>query len=142
MTERIPSDHATVDSHRVELGAVGRTGRAQLPLPDAVDCTAGDPIQLSVGGDRLFAVPESTLGDDLVVRGAYANRRVARERSGTDRLSEWLDETGHGPGSTLLLDVVTPGYAFGLREPGTRTVYEATDPPTDSLSDIAESLDG
>lgn len=140
MTDAIPSDHSAVDSHRVELTSVGRTGRPQLVLPSAVTCEVGDIVQLSVGSTRLYAQVVSTLAEDPAIRGAYQNRRLARETAGDNLLVEWLDEHGFGPGTTLVFDVITEGYAYGLREPGNRVVYEATDPPNTSLTDIAESL--
>jgi hypothetical protein len=37
--------------------------------------------------------------------------------------------------------VLTEGYAYGLREPGKRVVYEPVERPDSSLADIAESLE-
>lgn len=89
---------------------------------------------------QLFAVVETTISGELTISGAYENRRRARTLDGTNHLRQWFDSNGLVPGSTVLLDVVTAGYAYGLREPGTRVVYEASDPPDSSLTDIAESL--
>lgn len=89
---------------------------------------------------QLFAVVETTISGEPTISGAYENRRRARTLDGTNHLRQWFDSNGLAPGSTVLLDVVTAGYAYGLREPGTRVVYEARDPPDSSLTDIAESL--
>ncbi len=141
MSDAIPSDHDAVDSYRVELAAVGRTGRAQLPLPAALTCDTGDTVSLTVGGEALYAVVDSTLEDEPVIRGAFENRRLARTEDGENQLRGWLDANGFGPRTTLVLDVVTEGYAYGLREPGSRVVYEVTEPPNSSLADIANSLE-
>lgn len=140
MADAIPSDHATVDSHRVELAGIGRTSRSQLLLPAAVDCAVGDVVALTVGGDRLYAEVVSTLDGDRAIRGAFANRRLAQAEEGEDLLQAFFDARGYGPGETLVLDVVTEGHAYGLREPGNRVVYEAVDPPSSTLSEIANSL--
>lgn len=140
MTDAIPSDHPAVDSHRVELSAVGSTGRPQLVLPADVGCAAGDFVRLVVDGQKTHAEVVSTLGGDRAIRAGYANKRLARTGEGTDLLDEWLDDAGFGPGSTLVLDVLTEGYAYGLRVPGERTVYEPIERPDSSLSDIADSL--
>lgn len=142
MPDAIPSDHPTIESFRVECSQVGRTGRLQLLLPSTLDLEDGDLVQLSIAGDRAHARVDSTLDGEPTVEGAYANRRLARTGEGTNLLAEWLDETGHGPGSTLVVDEVTAGYAYGLREPGARVTYEPPDPPDSTLADIAESLDG
>lgn len=141
MPDAIPSDHPTVESVRVECSQVGRTGRIQLPLPAEFGLEAGEFVRLSIDGERTHARVGSTLDGEPSIEGAYANRRLARTEEGTNLLAEWLVEHGHGPGSTLVLDEVTAGHAYGLREPGSRVMYEPSDPPNSSLSDIAESLD-
>ena len=141
MTDRVPSDHPVVDSHRGQLEAVGSTGRAQLVLPSGVEPGVGEFVRLSLGGEReTHAEICSTLRGRRAIRAAYANRRLARTADGTDLLGAWLDAGGHGPGDTLVLDVLTEGYAYGLREPGDRVVYTPVEPPDSSLADIAESL--
>lgn len=141
MSDSIPSDHPAVDSHRVELSSVGSTGRAQLVLPSDVACDENEFVRLVVGDQQTHAQVVSTLGGELAIRSAYANKRLARTTDGEDRLSEWLDDTDFGPGSTLVLDVLTEGYAYGLREPGGRVVYEPIEKPDSSLSSIADSLE-
>ncbi len=140
MTDRVPSDHPVVDSHRVELSAVGSTNRPQLVLPAVLSCDAGDLVWLSLAGTGTHAEVVPTLSGETAVRAAYANRKLTRDRTGEDLLGSWLDERGFGPGTTLVLDVLTEGYAYGLREPGARVVYDPVDRPDSSLADIAESL--
>jgi len=140
VTDAIPSDHPAVDSYRVKLTAVGSTSRSQLLLPEAVTCEDGDFVRMVVDGQHGHAEVVSTLGDDRAIRGAYVDKRLARTKNGEDILSRWLDDGGFGPGSTFVLDVLTAGYAYGLREPGDRVVYEPIEKPDSSLSDIADSL--
>ena len=77
-----------------------------------------------------------------LLRGAYDNRRLAREAGGgTNRLVEWLDANDREPGDSVVLDVVVPGELYGLRVPGERTVYDAARGPRSSLADIARDVD-
>lgn len=146
MTERIPSDHETVESHRVRLATVGRTGRPEVELPEAVelDVEEGDVIRLFVGGEEGHARVEETLTGASVLRGAFQNARLARAdtREGAeDLLATWRDDHGLEAGAALLLDEVTPGFAYGIREPGERVLYPDREPPSDDLSAIAENLE-
>ena len=140
MTERVPSDHATVDSHRVHLETVGRTGRPRVPLPDALDHSAEDVLRLSLEGVEAHAQVTADLRGEPGIEGAYPDARLARTGDGENRLVAWVDRSDLGAGDPLLLDVVTPGYQYGLRRPGERVVYDAAEAPDDGLSDIAEKF--
>lgn len=143
MSDRLPSDHPSVDTVRVHLERVGRTGRRRVPVPDGLDVPVDEVVRLSIEGEAVHGHVEETLGGDPAIAGAFDNARLARTADeGTDRLGRWLDEHGLGPGDPVAIDVLTPGYAYGLRRPGERVVYRAPDPPSDSLADIARELDG
>lgn len=141
MTERLPSDHDAVESHRVTLSTVGHTGRPELVLPAALDLAPDTVIRLSLEGAVAHAQIEETLRGEPAIRGAFDNRRLARTAdAGEDRLGPWAEDAGLRSGDSVLLDVLTEGFAYGLRRPGRRVVYEAPDAPADSLSDIARDL--
>lgn len=142
MNERVPSDHEAVDTHRVPIEAVGRTGRPRVIFPDDVGLNDGDAVVLALDGDDYDARVETTLDGDLAVTHVADNRRLARERNGENRLAEWVEDTNVTVGGSAHLDVVTDGHQYGLRTPGTRVVYTATEAPDSSLSDIASNLDG
>jgi hypothetical protein len=142
MNERVPSDHEAVDTHRVPIEAVGRTGRPRVIFPDDVGLNDGDAVVLALDGDDYDARVETTLDGDLAVTHVADNRRLARERDGENRLAEWVEDTNVTVGGSAHLDVVTDGHQYGLRTPGTRVVYTATEAPDSSLSDIASNLDG
>ena len=143
MTDRVPSDHDAVTSHRTRREQVGRTGRPRIPLPDGLDVAVGDAVRLSLDGSEYHAQVTASLDGGRDVRGAFDNARLARtDGAGANRLRAWADEAGLVVGDPLVLDIVTPGFKFGLRQPGTRVVYEATEAPSSSLSDIARDLDG
>jgi hypothetical protein len=76
------------------------------------------------------------------VAGAYETPDMARAGDGTDHLGPWLESTGRSAGSTVLLDAIEPGFAYGLREPGERAIYDAVEKPSDSLASIARDLEG
>jgi len=142
VADRIASDHESMTTFRAPLETVGRTDRVKVVLPPELDVVVDDVLELILDGTSYFARVESTLEADCVLRRATDNRRQAREADGENRLAAWVDDADVRVGGTVHLDVVTPGHAYGLRTPGTRVVYEATDPPADSLADIAADLDG
>ena len=142
MPDRIPSNHATVENHRVHLSQVGRAGGLELPLPESLACEVGDFVRLSVDGGNYHAAVTRSLDGTRVVTGAFPTRQLARTEAGTDELNRWLEDIGAERGDPLVLDVLTAGYAYGLREPGERVVYSAPDSPDSSLADIARNLDG
>ncbi|MFC6725951.1 hypothetical protein ACFQE1_16580, partial [Halobium palmae] len=59
-----------------------------------------------------------------------------------NRLVEWVEATGRPIDSAVEVDEVEAGYFYGVRVPGRRAVYAPSSPPSDSLSSIAEGLDG
>jgi hypothetical protein len=142
VADRVPSDHATVETHRVPVESVGRTDRPRVVLPDAVALAEGDVVRFALDGDRYHAAIETNLDGDRVVSHVADNARLARERDGENRLAEWLADADVTLGGTAHLDVLTAGEEYGLRTPGKRVVYTATGGPDSSLADIARDLDG
>jgi hypothetical protein len=137
--ERIPSDHSTVETVRVTLSRYGRT-RSRLPLPDD-DRFPLTTVRLVLDGDTSHARIE-TGKDGPEITGVYDNARLARERTGEDRLEEWRTESNIDYGRSVLVDIVESGFLYGVREPGERAVYEAVESPDEGLAAIARDLDG
>ena len=140
MSERIPSDHASVTSLRASIARSGGTRRPCLRLPDDVAVDEGDVVRLLLDGVPTHArvVSDST---GLLVRGAYDNERLAREpREGENRLVAWCADHDRDPGDAVELDELDPGFCYGLRDPGERVVYDVPARPDQSLRDIASSL--
>ena len=141
MPDGLPSDHDAVESHRVHLRQVGRTSRLAVSLPESLSCVPDDVVRLSLEGTVAYARVDTDLRDNPVVRGAFPTKRLARTPDeGEDRLASWVSEAGFDGGDPAVLDVVTEGYAYGLRQPGERVVYASVDAPDSSLADIADSL--
>lgn len=142
MGDRVPSDHDTVETHRVSVESVGRTDRHRLVLPDSLAVSADDVVRLSVDGNAYHARLRKSLDGTLELRGAYANARLARNpEEGENHLTAWLDDVGLSAGRSVLLDVLVEGDHYGVREPGSRVVYTVRESPSDSLSDIASQLE-
>jgi hypothetical protein len=142
VTDRVASDADAVTTHRAELARSGGTHRPCLRLPEAARFDTGDLIRLVLGGDTYHARVESDAGGRLL-RGAYDNRRLARSDgdTGENRLVEWVRSVDLQAGDAVEMDEVTPGYLYGARVPGRRTIYAVTRQPDASLADIAESID-
>jgi len=140
--DRVASDGEAVTTYRARLARSGGTRRPCLRLPDDAAVEGGDLIRLVLDGDEYHARVASD-ADGALVRGAYDNRRLARaDGEGTNRLVEWVRSVDRETGRSVDLDEVTPGYLYGVRVPGRRTVYSVTRQPDSSLSSIAEGLDG
>lgn len=142
MADRLPSDHDAVETHRATVSQVGRTGRPEVEVPDAVSLSDGDLARVVLDGEEYHGQVETTLDGEHVLRRAADNARLVREGEGTDRLAAWFDEIDVAFGDSVHFDVVSAGHKYGLRSPGTRVVYTATDAPDSSLADIARNLDG
>lgn len=140
MAERLPSDHESVETHRVDVSRVGRTDRPRIELPADLAVAPGDVIECVLDGERSYARVETTIDGQPMVQHAADNRRLAREGNGENRLPEWFADSDCSLDGSIHLDVVTPGHTYGLRTPGSRVVYTATDSPDDSLASIAEEL--
>lgn len=153
---RVPSDDEGVASVRVSLARSGGTRRpcVRIPEDDELDgrvesgtcaslaMAAGDVVRVVIDREERYA-PVAADGSGRLIRGAFDNRRLAREPGdGENRLIAWLDANDRGAGDGVVLDVIVPGELYGLRIPGERAVYEATRGPPSSLADIARDLDG
>ena len=152
---RVPSDDEGVASIRVSLARSGGTRRPCVRVPadddlakrvesgscEALSLTSEDVVRVVIDRKERY-MPVTADSDGRLIRGAFDNRRLARETGeGANRLVEWLSDHGREPGDSIVLDVVVSGELYGLRIPGERTVYEANRGPQSSLADIARDLD-
>lgn len=141
--DRIPSDHDSVDVIRATLARHGgQRVRVEVPQYHADRFPRGDVFRVVVGGSRRYARIEPHLtADTLLITGAYDGPITTRDRSeAPDRLTEWVNATGLGPGDPVLIDVVTEDYLYGIRHPGDRVFYDDPEPPDDDLVAIARKL--
>ncbi|SEO94737.1 hypothetical protein SAMN04487948_108142 [Halogranum amylolyticum] len=141
MAERVPSDHPSVSTVRAKIVRSGGTTRPCLRLPSELSLSGGDVVRLSLGGETYHA-PVVEDAEGLLVRGAYDNKRLARNPGESEnRLVEWCGTTGRDPGSSVEVDEVEPEFFYGVRVPGKRVVYDVPQKPNDSLASIAEKLE-
>nr|WP_282594550.1 hypothetical protein [Halomarina salina] len=118
----------------------GRTSRPKLVLPDDVAAPEG-PVRLVLDGTTYHTTIEEAVDGTVEIRGAYDNARMAREREGENHLVAWAEDNGLDFGRSVHFDAVDEGL-YGVRAPGERAVYTPVDSPNDSLSNIANDLDG
>ncbi len=142
MADRVSSDHPSVRTVRATCTETPTGSRLEIPADDRDAFSADTVVRVVVDGDELFAQIERALtSDDLSIPGVYATPDQARERNGTDQLVAWIDDNSISAGSSVLVDVVEPDFLYGLRTPGSTAYYDAREPPSDSLSSIAEDLE-
>ena len=145
MTDRVGSDNPSVATARGALVRRGGTRRPAVEVPlatsgeDAVTAPDG-PVRLSIDGQWYHAPVDHREGSWKLL-GAFDNARLARERAGTDRLAEWVEEQDLSFGRSVLVDEVDPGAAYGLRVPGEEATYEDWRGPSEGLRRIAEDLE-
>ena len=141
--ERIAHDNAAVRTVRATLARVGRTDRPRVDLPDDEDDSfpAGEVVRVALAGHTRHARVHRGLDDGLELRAVYDNTRQARADDGTDRLPGWVADRDLDFGRSVLVDVVEPGFFYGLRGPSETAVYEVPDQPDDGLAAIARDLE-
>jgi len=145
MAQRVSSDHPSVTTVDATLSRNGRTDRPRVDVPAeyADQFPHDEVVRLALDGTQYRAEVRTELASDgLRIMGAYDTPRLARNPGeGENRLAEWYRATDVDFGRTVHLDVVEEGFLYGLRIPGDRAVYEATESPAESLASIARDLE-
>ena len=143
MADRVSSDHPSVQTVRATCAETPTGRRIDLPTDENEAFPTDEVVRVVLDGDELFARVERALtGDDRTIPGVYETPEGARDPTdGTDRLSDWIDDHDVPAGGSILVDVVEPEFLYGLRAPGETSTYEAREPPSDSLSSIANDLE-
>ncbi|MEM4782125.1 MAG: hypothetical protein QXG03_11280 [Halalkalicoccus sp.] len=137
--DRISSENPAVETLRARVARHGAR-RKRIDLPDG-SLPEGEVLRVVIDGTTYYTVVHGGFGEDPHVSGAYETPDDARQGSGANRLREWLEEVDRPVGGSVLVDVIEPDFAYGLREPGTEAVYEAVERPKDSLANIARNLE-
>lgn len=144
MADRIPCDHPTIRTLRGQLERHGGSRlRIRLAGDDAAALPTDEVVRVIVAETTRFSRPTPGPHDgSVIITGVYDSPSVARNPgSGTDRLQPWLRDLGRRAGQSVLVDVVEPGVAYGLREPGEHTVYTGIEGPKPDLASIARALE-
>jgi hypothetical protein len=129
-----------VETVRASIEQAGALNRPKVVVPEGT--MPEGVVRVEAGNTTYHADVQVGLDDEVEIRGLYENARLARERDGQNRLSEWVDEKDLEAGRSALVDIVVDGEQYGLRAPGEDAVYRVTDSPDDSLASIAEDVDG
>jgi hypothetical protein len=145
MADRISSDHSSLTTVRATLVRSGGLDRPKIEIP-AADADAfpdGELVRVVAADTEYRARIESPLTDDgREIRGLYDSPTLARNpEDGENHLSSWVEDANVEFDQSVLVDVIEEGFKYGLREPGQRVFYEATESPDESLADIASGLD-
>ncbi|GGN18963.1 DUF7112 family protein [Halarchaeum nitratireducens] len=141
MVERVTSEGVrTVDT---VLERYGSTNRPQLRVTDSDAVPVGEVVRLAVDDAEYRTRVAEDASGSAVLRGAFESPRLARTPGeGENHLRAWLHALDLDYGRTIHLDVVTSDYKYGVRAPGERATYAATEAPDDGLASIARDLDG
>ncbi|MDZ7850956.1 MAG: hypothetical protein U5K70_09275 [Halodesulfurarchaeum sp.] len=141
MTDRIAHDHPTVDTFDAKIGRHGGTTRPEVVIEESLAVEHGTLVRLVLDGTEYRAPVEVSEAGSAVLRHAAAAPSGARNPgSVVNALAEWLAAQNLEIGHSLHLDVVEPGFRYGLRAPGDQAIYDAGR-PDESLAGIARSLD-
>ncbi|WP_436345907.1 DUF7112 family protein [Natronorubrum sp. FCH18a] len=143
MADRISSDHPSVQTVRSTCTETATGVRLEVPADERDAFPTDEVVRIVLEGDERFGRVERALtGDDLSIPAVYETPDQARDPSGApDRLTDWADEHDIAAGGSVLIDVIEPEFLYGLRAPGETVYYDAREPPSDSLSDIAKDLE-
>lgn len=143
MADRISSDHPSVQTVRSTCTETATGVRLEVPADDRDAFPTDEVVRIVLDGDECFAQVERALtGDDLSIPGIYETPEQARDPTGAiDRLADWVDDHGVAMGGSVLVDVIEPEFLYGLRSPGETVYYDAREPPSSSLQDIASDLE-
>lgn len=143
MADRLPSDHDSITTDRATLVRRGGTSRpaVELPTDSPIEYPEDEVVRVVIDGDERHArITGSASG--LRIPGVYDDPSFARDPgSAPNRLVEWVERSELGLGGSVLVDEIEPGFKYGLRVPGERVVYEATESPDGSLASIAKQVE-
>lgn len=129
-----------VETVRASIESSGALDRPKLVVPEGT--IPEGVVRVDADGSTYHAHVETSLQGEVEIRGLYENARLARKRDGENRLESWVESAGLESGRSALVDVVVDGEQYGLRAPGEDAVYRVVESPDESLSSIAEDIDG
>lgn len=141
MANRIAHDHPTIETIAAKIDRHGGTTRPEVVVAESLDVEPETLVRLVLGGTEYRAPVEATDTGGSVFRHAAPSPTAARHPGTTENaLVEWIAERNLDVGRSLHLDVVEPGFRYGLRAPGEEAVYDGGK-PDESLAAIARTLD-
>lgn len=143
MADRVSSDHPSVRTVRATCTETTTGVRLEFPADDQDAFPLEEVVRVVLDGEERFARIDRALTDDhYLIRGVFATPDDARGAgSGPDLLATWVDDHDVRVGGSVLVDVVEREFCYGLREPGATAYYDAHEPPSSGLQDIARGLE-
>lgn len=143
MADRVSSEHPSVRTVRATCAGTATGVRLEVPSDDRDAFPLEEVVRVALDGEERFARVDRALTDDrYLIRGVFATPDGARgSGGGPDLLADWVDDHDVRVGGSVLVDVVEPDFLYGLREPGATAYYDAHEPPSSGLQDIARGLE-
>ncbi|RQH03317.1 DUF7112 family protein [Natrarchaeobius oligotrophus] len=143
MADRVSSDHPSVRTVRATCTETSTDSALEIPADESDAIPVEEVVRFVLDGEECFGRATRSLGNDgLTVYGVYETPDAARDPgSAPNRLTDWIDAEDVRTGGSILVDVVEPDFLYGLRTPGETAYYDAYEPPSESLSEIARSLE-
>ena len=143
----LPADHPSVRSVRAHLERFGPGLRLLAPAADGDAFETGTVVRVLLDGTVRHARAREATDGAPFFPGVYDTPDLARDPSSaadgaTDRLATWADERDLTAGDPVLVDVLSVGERYGLRDPGESVTYRQRRERDDDLADIARTLDG
>ena len=141
MSERIAHDHPTIETVGARIGRHGGTRRPEIRVETRLECETDTLVRLVLADTEYRARVERTDSESTVFRHAASTPRLARNPDQSENaIVEWVSDRDLTAGRSIHVDIVEPGFRYGLRAPGEKAVYDSGK-PRDSLTDIARGLD-
>lgn len=141
MSERVTHDHPTIETVEATVKRQGGTTRPEIQVNEELDVDTGDLVRVVLDGSEYRVPIEHASDGKPVFRHANSSPRLARNPQGAENaLVDWVEKRELSFGRTVSVDIVEPGFKYGLRSPGESAVYSGGK-PTDSLAGIAKNLD-
>lgn len=141
MPERIAHDHPTIETITGTVHRQGGTTRPEIRLEADLEVETGALVRVVLDGTEYRVPVERTPDGKPVFQHASSTPRLARNPAdGDNALIEWFGKRDIDFGRTVSVDIIEPGFKYGLRGPGESAVY-AGGKPNDTLADIAKNLD-
>ncbi len=137
----VPGDHPSVDTVRAHLRRYGPGLRLLAPAAEREHFAVGTVVRVLLDGRVRHARAQESADGAPFFPGVYDTPDLARNPSGTDRLQAWADDHDLDADDPVLVDVLTAGERYGLREPGVSVTYPDRRQRDDSLADIARDLE-
>lgn len=140
MGERVPHDHPTIETLEATLRRRGRTTGPVVRVEAHPLEEVATPVRLLMDGSQYWTIFEVRDRGIEIRYVSETESALADQPPELNALVDWVEDAGLTFGRSLHLDVVEPGFKYGLRAPGESAIY-GSGRPDSSLSEIAQNLE-